>query len=161
MIPKAPSAARKRIFQEAFLTSSSLPSSHHRQSTPTLGDWYLFLQPWIAADIDPIGRLGWDVATQAISAKVLRGGRDRGGSIEPGTAPAADPTLWYWESADAFFHHYEPTFQLVGMANRACCHWRGGSLVHFLHENGAVGKVAILAIRGDGSGRCIDHVHPL
>src|SRR5215813_10828317 len=32
---------------------------------------------------------------------------------------------------------------------------------HFLYENGAVGKVSVLAIRGDGSGRCIDDVHLL
>src|SRR4051794_263039 len=81
--------------------------------------------------------------------------------IEPGPGPAVAPKLVFWKSADVVFHHDEPASEGAGTAYGSGCHTLSGRFEHFLHENGAVGKVSVLAIRGARSRRCIDHVHLL
>src|SRR4029077_12220117 len=61
-------------------------------------------------------------------------------------------------AAITVFHHDEPALQGVGMANRACRHWSGRSLVHLFHKHCAVRKMAVPAIGGDSPRRRIDEM---
>jgi hypothetical protein len=70
--------------------------------------------------------------------------------VEPGPTPAVAPKLVSWKSADAVFHHDEPASEGAGTAYGSGCHIFSGRFEHFLHENGAVGKVSVLTMRGDG-----------
>src|SRR6201993_64871 len=111
---------------------------------------HLFFQSRIAGDIDPVRRLGWDVATQAISTKVLRGSLDRVGGIEPGPAPAFAPQPVAGMAVLAVLHHHEPAFQFLRMAHSACGHRGGGRFKHLFHEHGAIRETPIFAICSDG-----------
>src|ERR1700752_202206 len=81
--------------------------------------------------------------------------------LEPGPPPAVAPKLISRKSADVVLHHDEPASERAITAYGSGCHILNSRIEHLLHENGAVGKVSVLAIRGDGSGRRIDHVQLL
>src|SRR6516162_5190199 len=75
--------------------------------------------------------------------------------------PTVAPKLVSWKSAGVVFHHDKPASEGARTAYGSGCHIFSSRIEQLLHENGAVGKVSVLAIRGDGSGRCIDHVQLL
>jgi len=81
--------------------------------------------------------------------------------LEPGPTPAVAPKLVSWKSADVVFHHDEPASEGASTAYGSSCHVFSARIEDFLYENCAVGKVSVLSIRGDGSGRCIDQVQLL
>jgi hypothetical protein len=73
--------------------------------------------------------------------------------VEPGPTPAVAPKLVSWKSADVVFRHDEPASEGTGTAYGSGCHIFSGRFEHFLHENGAVAKVSVLAIRVDSPRR--------
>src|SRR5215475_7575160 len=90
---------------------------------PFLAISHLLLQSGITGDIDPIRRLGRNVAAQTISTKILRGGLDLIVSIKPGPAPTVTPQLVVRVAVLAVLHHHEPTLETIYVTDGASGHY--------------------------------------
>src|SRR3569833_4052485 len=89
-----------------------------------------------------------------LAVSLIVGGRRllRVSRVEPGPTPAVAPKLVPLEAANSVFYHDEPPSKGTGTAYGSRCHGFGSGIEHFLHKNGAFGKLTVLAKRSDGSG---------
>src|SRR5262249_597678 len=120
---------------------------------------HLLLQLGITGDIDPIRRLGWNVAAQTISTKILRGGLDLIVSIKPRPAPAVTRQVVGRVAVLGVLHHHEPTLEAIYTTDRACGHYCSRCALDLFHQDRSIRELARGTISLRSSRRGVNGVH--
>src|ERR1700733_7875565 len=116
-------------------------------------------QDAVATHVNPIGRLGRNMA--ALTIGLVVGGRGLGWlvRIETRTPPAVAPQWISRMRVGTVADHHEPTFEGRWMADRACRHFARGGFKDLLDENRLVREMTGATITFNRAGRGKNNVH--